>query len=71
MARRGMSSNSHVSGACASTQPPASRTFAMPAEPLELFPDLRLLAYREEGVFGDPAEGLRNEAWLVAARPPV
>ncbi|MFO8154188.1 class I SAM-dependent methyltransferase [Thioalkalivibrio sp.] len=40
-----------------------------PNELLDLFPDLRLLAYREEGLFGNPAEGLRNEAWLVAARP--
>lgn len=40
-----------------------------PNELLELFPDLRLLAYREEGLFGNPAEGLRNQAWLVAARP--
>ncbi len=40
-----------------------------PNELLRLFPDLRLLAYREEGLFGNPAEGLRNEAWLVAAQP--
>ncbi len=40
-----------------------------PNELLRLFPNLRLVAYREEGLFGNPAEGLRNEAWLVAARP--
>ena len=41
-----------------------------PNELLRLFPNLRLVAYREEGLFGNPAEGLRNEAWLLAARPP-
>jgi len=40
-----------------------------PNELLRLFPSLRVIAYREEGLFGNPAEGLRNEAWLVAARP--
>jgi len=40
-----------------------------PNELLRLFPGLRLIAYREEGLFGNPAEGLRNKAWLVAARP--
>jgi len=40
-----------------------------PNELLRLFPGLRLIAYREEGLFGNPAEGLRNESWLVAARP--
>jgi tellurite methyltransferase len=39
-----------------------------PNELLHLFPRLRVIAYREEGLFGDPAQGLRNEAWLVAAR---
>jgi tellurite methyltransferase len=41
-----------------------------PNELLRLFPGLRVIAYREEGLFGDPAQGLRNEAWLVAARGP-
>jgi tellurite methyltransferase len=39
-----------------------------PNELLHLFPNLRVIAYCEEGLFGDPAQGLRNEAWLVAAR---
>lgn len=39
-----------------------------PNELLRLFPRLRVIAYREEGLLGDPAQGLRNEAWLVAAR---
>lgn len=41
-----------------------------PNELLRLFADLRLIAYREEGLYGNPAEGLRNEAWLVATRLP-
>ncbi len=40
-----------------------------PNELLQLFPGLRVIAYREEGLFGDSAQGLRNEAWLVAAQP--
>lgn len=40
-----------------------------PNELLRLFPGLRVVSYREEGLFGDPARGLRNEAWLVATRP--
>lgn len=40
-----------------------------PNELLQLFPRLRVISYREEGLFGDLAQGLRNEAWLVAARP--
>jgi SAM-dependent methyltransferase len=39
-----------------------------PNELLSLFSRLRVITYREEGLFGDPAQGLRNEAWLVAAR---
>lgn len=39
-----------------------------PNELLRLFGALRLVAYREEGLFGDPTRGLRGEAWLVAAR---
>ncbi|AGA33901.1 Methyltransferase type 12 [Thioalkalivibrio nitratireducens DSM 14787] len=41
-----------------------------PNELLQLFAHLRLIAYREEGVVGDPGQGLRNEAWLVATRNP-
>jgi len=37
-------------------------------ELLELFRGLRLIVYREEGLVGDPSEGMRNEAWLVAMR---
>lgn len=40
-----------------------------PNELLHLFPNLRLIAYREEGAIGDLARGLRGEAWMVAARP--
>nr|WP_296750721.1 class I SAM-dependent methyltransferase [Thioalkalivibrio sp.] len=39
-----------------------------PNELLQLFPRLRVVSYREEGLFGDSAQGLRNEAWLIAAR---
>lgn len=35
-------------------------------ELLQLFAGLSLIAYREEGNIGDTAQGLRNEAWLVA-----
>jgi tellurite methyltransferase len=41
-----------------------------PNELLHLFPGLRVVAYREEGLFGNTTEGLRDEAWLVAARLP-
>lgn len=37
-------------------------------ELLQLFSDLRLVAYREEGLIGDTAQGLRGEAWLIAQR---
>lgn len=39
-----------------------------PNELLRLFPDLRVLAYREEGRIGDPGQGWRDEALLVAVR---
>lgn len=39
-----------------------------PNELLELFASLRVLAYREEGRSGDLSRGLRDEAWLVAAK---
>lgn len=35
-------------------------------ELLQLFPDLTLLVYREEGLTGDCRSGVRNEAWLIA-----
>ncbi|HEY9148742.1 MAG TPA: class I SAM-dependent methyltransferase [Gammaproteobacteria bacterium] len=38
-------------------------------ELLCLFPGLQTVAYREEGSLGDPAQGLRNEAYLVAQQP--
>jgi tellurite methyltransferase len=41
-----------------------------PNELLRMFPNLRILSYREEGTLGDHKEGLRNQAWLVAARLP-
>lgn len=37
-------------------------------ELLQLFRDLRLRAYREEGRVGDPAAGWRNEALLVGQK---
>jgi SAM-dependent methyltransferase len=39
-----------------------------PNELLTLFGDLRVIAYREEGLVGDTTQGLRNEACLVATR---
>ncbi|QKT03499.1 class I SAM-dependent methyltransferase [Ectothiorhodospiraceae bacterium 2226] len=39
-------------------------------ELLRLFAPLRVLAYREEGAVAGAAEGLRDEALLVAQRPP-
>jgi len=41
-----------------------------PNELLALFGNLRVMVYREEGRIGDTARGLRNEACLVATRPP-
>ena len=40
-----------------------------PNELLTLFAGLRVLAYREDGLVGNPALGVRNEALLVAQRP--
>jgi cyclopropane fatty-acyl-phospholipid synthase-like methyltransferase len=37
-------------------------------ELLRLFPGLRLVSYREEGLIGDTARGFRGEAWLIAQR---
>lgn len=37
-------------------------------ELLQLFPDLTVRIYREEGVIGDTSLGLRNEACLVAEK---
>jgi tellurite methyltransferase len=47
-------------------QNPAFRLAAN--ELLRLFGGLRVIAYREEGIIGDTACGVRNEAWLVASR---
>jgi SAM-dependent methyltransferase len=41
-----------------------------PNELLALFGDLRVIVYREEGLIGDTTQGLRNDACLVATRPP-
>lgn len=41
-----------------------------PNELLTLFANLQVIAYREEGTLGDPTQGLRNQAWLVATRRP-
>ncbi len=37
-------------------------------ELLSLFSDLKVIAYRENGLLGDVAQGLRNEAMLVAQK---
>jgi tellurite methyltransferase len=37
-----------------------------PGELLDLFRGLRLVVYREEGLLGNPAQGFRNQALLVA-----
>ena len=41
-----------------------------PNELLQLFADLQLLVYREEGVIGDTGQGFRDEAMLVATKSP-
>lgn len=41
-----------------------------PGELLHLFAALRPVVYREEGLLGDPAEGFRNQALLVACKLP-
>jgi SAM-dependent methyltransferase len=38
-------------------------------ELLALFAALKILVYREEGACGDPTQGLRNQAMLVAQKP--
>jgi 2-polyprenyl-3-methyl-5-hydroxy-6-metoxy-1,4-benzoquinol methylase len=40
-----------------------------PGELLALFPWLRPLVYRDEGWVGDPTQGFRNQALLVAKKP--
>jgi len=40
-----------------------------PNELLELFPQLLVRFYRDEGGVGDPSRGFRNRAQLVAQRP--
>jgi len=40
-------------------------------ELLHLFSDLIIRAYHEEGSIGDLSKGIRNEALLVAQRPPL
>ena len=50
---------------------PGNPDFRLAAnELLTLFGDLRVIVYREEGLIGDTSRGLRNEACLVATRPP-
>ncbi len=49
---------------------PSNPAFRLaPNELLNLFRDLRVLVYREEGRVGRLDEGFRNEALLVAQRP--
>lgn len=40
-------------------------------ELLALFPELIVLAYREEDLVGDTRQGFRNEAMLVGMKPPL
>lgn len=48
---------------------PANPAFRLaPNELLRLAGELRIVAYREEGLAGDTARGLRGEAWLVGRR---
>lgn len=49
---------------------PSNPAFRLaPNELLDMFRDLRLLVYREEGRVGRLDEGFRNEALLVARKP--
>jgi SAM-dependent methyltransferase len=41
----------------------------VPGELLSLFEGLRPVVYREEGLLGDTARGLRNQACLIAQKP--
>lgn len=50
---------------------PSNLAFLLrPNELLRLFRGLHVLAYRDEGLVGDTAAGLRAEAYLVAQRRP-
>lgn len=51
---------------------PANVQFRLaPNELLRLFAPLQVLVYREDARVGDPLKGFRNEAMLVAMKPPV
>ena len=48
---------------------PSNPAFRLtPNELLDLFGELRLVAYREEGRLGDLSQGFRDEAWLVGLK---
>lgn len=48
---------------------PANPAFRLaPNELLTLLPDLRVLAFHDEGRTGDTGQGIRDESWLVARR---
>lgn len=48
---------------------PSNPAFRLaPNELLELFGELHLVLYREEGTLGEPGAGLRNEAMLIGQR---
>ena len=50
-----------------SSRGPGNPLFRLAPNELQfLFQDLRLIVYREEGLSGDPNQGVRDEAWLVA-----
>lgn len=51
------------------TQGPSNPDFLLePNELLQLFPDLIVRVYREDGLVGDASRGLRNEACLVGEK---
>jgi len=53
-----------------SDQGPRNPAFRLrPTELLQLFADLELLVYREEGRVGDTRQGFRDEAMLVGMKP--
>lgn len=54
----------------ASPEGPSNPEYLLePNELLQLFPALRVIVYREEGLIGDLSRGFRNQAKLVAIKP--
>lgn len=49
---------------------PANTAFRLqPNELLQRFDGLRVIAYREDGLYGDLKQGLRGQAYFIGARP--